>query len=400
MVYDFDNDTGTIIPDTEDVKTETQDEFKAIFGDTLDLSDSTPQGVFISVITLFVEFIARNNTNIANAINPNISSGVFLDIICSFLGIFRLSETFSFFTVPVNVTGVPSTVIPAGSIAQTSEGNQFQTTADVILSAGGTGSIDFIAVLGGAIECSANALTQIVSPVVGWETVDNPVGATLGEEQESDIALRKRRNNTLALQNSATVDAIGSSIQNVANVSQILTALENDTNLTVVNKGVTMSPNSVYFAVSGGTDDDIFNALFIKKNPGCRFVNQFNPRETIIVGEFGQDYVIKFDRPTDITIQVRVTIKSTTETDPASKVKQAIIAYANNEIDGEIGLGLGTDVSPFELSGAVNILFPSINVRKVEISKPSPLVFSTDVIAINVWEEPIITDANITVIIV
>jgi uncharacterized phage protein gp47/JayE len=329
--------------------------------------------------------------------NPNLAVGIFLDIIASTLGIPRKAATYSTFSLPVDVTGVPSTLIPEGSVAATAAGDQFATTGDVTLDGLGQGSVDFIAVESGAVPCGVGQLTQIVSVVPGWETVNNSVAATVGAAQESDTVFRKRRNNAIATQSTATISAILAAIANVDGVSQIITVLENYTGATKIIKGVTMPPHSIYAAVSGGTDSDVADALYNSKPPGPPFLNQYNPVQVDIIGANGQTYEIKFDRPTDVEILVNVTVLAGTVTNPAQKVKDALVQYANNEIDGETGLGLGTSVSPFELAGAINIVYPEIKVLNVEARKLAGGVFSTTTIPINVWEEPILTEANISV---
>ena len=56
-------------------------------------------------------------------------------------------------------------------------------------------------------------------------------------------------------------------------------------------------------------------------------------------------------------------------------------------------------MSPFELGGAINRLYPSIFVLKVEVSYSSPVSYTTDVLPINIYEVATILSGSITVII-
>src|SRR5690606_19635015 len=97
----------------------------------------------------------------------------------------------------------------------------------------------------------------------------------------------------------------------------------------------------------------------------------------------GQTYEVKFDRPEEITVFARFTVRQST-VDAQTIIPSAVRAYADGELNGDSGLTTGTDVSPFELSGAVNIVEPRIFVQKVELSTDGTTWVSSDVpIALN-----------------
>jgi len=74
--YDFVSDTGVIIPDTEVLKEEVQQEYLDVFGEDLNLSDETPEGILISAETSSRTGVATNNAVLANQINPNLAGGL------------------------------------------------------------------------------------------------------------------------------------------------------------------------------------------------------------------------------------------------------------------------------------------------------------------------------------
>jgi len=99
-------------------------------------------------------------------------------------------------------------------------------------------------------------------------------------------------------------------------------------------------------------------------------------------------------------VLARVTIKANTSIlDPQAAIKEAILAFANGEIDGEDGFTVGATVSPFELAGAINKLYPSIFVLKVEVSYSSPISYTTDVLPIEIFEIATIISGSISVVI-
>lgn len=223
--YNYVTSTGTIIPDTSTILTDVQNEYKDVFGADLVVTPDTPQGVLITAEALSRAAVVSNNAAVANEINPNLSAGVFLDAIAALTGIQRTAQTQTLVS-GVTLTGVAGTTIPVGSQAQTAAGDIFSSLSGVTLDVSGNATVNFASVAYGAIPCAANALTQVVSSVLGWETVNNTVAGVLGQSTQSDQALRALRQNTLAFQGVALAEAITSSLYATAGVTS-LSFLEN-----------------------------------------------------------------------------------------------------------------------------------------------------------------------------
>lgn len=400
--YEFVTETGVIVPDTEDLKTEVQDEYKDVFGDELDLDDETPEGVLISAETAARTGVAQNNAALANQINPNINGGIFLDAVWALTGGARQAASRSTFTSPPLLTGVAGTLIPAGSQAQTAAGDLFESVGDVTLDGSGNGSVNFQSVETGAIVALSGTLTTIVSNVLGWETITNPVDATLGVAQQSDVSSRFERKNTLAFQGSALALAVYSAVQAVENVKS-LTFRENKEAAPAVIDNVNLVANSVWACVDGGTDADVAAALLRAKGGGCNWNNgnSANPvTENVVEPTSGQSYVVEFDRPDDVPVLYRVTISQTPINNPQGIITQALLDYANGELDGYDGLVVGADVSPFEASAAINSVEPGINILNVEVTKADVINYQPATIDIELFEQASIDAGSITVVIV
>src|SRR5262249_35563379 len=157
------------------------------------------------------------NAALASQINPNVAGGVFLDAIMALTGMQRTPATRTLVT-NVTLTGIASTVIPAGTLAATSAGDQFQSVSTVTLNPSGTPNVNFQSVQTGPIPCAGSALNTIVSSILGWETVTNNASGTpasvttLGTTTQSDQAARALRANTLAFQGVSLAEAITSAL--------------------------------------------------------------------------------------------------------------------------------------------------------------------------------------------
>ena len=476
-VYNYINETGVIVVDAAFILEQVQNEYRAIFGADLIVTPNTPQGMLITAESLARIALAENNAKLANQINPNLAGGVYLDSIMALTNPFnRLPALQS--VVFATLTGVPGTVIPAGSIvSETGSGddNQFFTVVENTLPDSGTlVNVQFNSVVYGPIPCAVGTLTNIVTAVLGWETVVDSTPVVLGRLAQSDLDARLYRLNTLATQGASTAEAITSEILRTTNTKS-LSFLENTAATTTTVEGVSMVAHSIYVCVndtvagdlgsrsevaavitgtpatvipagsqassngyvfqtlgdvtipgSGTLDPVVFQAvqtgpipvpvnslttivtpvsgwttvnntitaavglpssvaqaIVAKKSAGSAFNNgPGTPISTVVSVPFsGQLMTVLFDVATQIPIIVLVNIKILTSVQNATTaVQNAIVAYAQGQIDGLAGLTVGQNVSAFELAGAVTTLHPGIYVQSLFISvSPSSPVSSAEI---------------------
>lgn len=402
--YKYLDTSGVIVEDTSVIQTDVQNEYKDSFGQDLVTDAETPQGVLITDEVLARSEVARNNAQLANQINPNLSGGIFLKALCAFLGL-EASEG-NYTIVPgVTVNGEAGTIIPLATTIsngpESSGGPLFSPLTIETIGIGGTVSVDFRSLDRADYDITPNTLTYIINGDLGIETVTNPNAGIPGSGEQSDENLKLLRNETLALQGSGFAEAILSELNITPGVTSAR-MLENKSSATTTIQGVSMVGHSMYACVDGGTDVAIAEAITNVKDGGCDYNN--GPGVNIsepITNEFsGQTIDVLFDRPNYIPVQAEVTVViAEAVTDPIVRVKQAIVDYANGLIDGQPGLKIGTTVSAFEFSGAVNRQIPGLFVTDLKIKKVSDPTFSTASIPIAIYERATINSAAIAVVI-
>lgn len=395
--YQYLTETGVILPDTAETLEVVRNEFRTAFGNDLDVSAETPQGVLITGEVLARDAFLRNNADVANQINPNIAGGVFLDAIWGITGGQRFKATPTFVR-NVTLAGVPSTIIPSGAIASVGpSGAQFQLISPVVLANDGTGLGNFQSVDLGAIAVNVSELNQIVTGVLGWETVSNPYAGDTGQPEESDIAARIRRRVTLALQGVALSEAIVSGV-NALPAVRSMAFRENPTSAPVVIDGQNLVAHSVFVCVDGGLDTDIGLMLLRKKSSGAAW----NGNTTVQVTEpySGQVYDVKFSRPDEVLVYMQVYVRAGAPyADVPTTVRDAILAYADGEQEGEDGFVVGGDVSAFEIAGAVNRAAAPIYVTNLLLSTDG-ITYSTTTIPITIGQIATTLAGNIGVTVV
>lgn len=375
--FNFITNQGAIIADTSTTREQVEAEFKEVFGDDFITEPSTPQGALITRIVEERDAVARNNAELANQINPSLAGGIFLDALSALTGSSRRASTKSIINGAI-FGGVPGTIIPEGSIAETGENVQFATTANVIIGSNGQATGSLRAIEYGAISVPANGLNHVASSVLGWETITNPTASVVGSEQESDAELRRRRRQTLALQTTSINEAIVSRLYDIESVHSVY-YLENYENTTLSIRGITLQPHSIWACVYGGTDEEVAKALFDTKTAGTGY----NGNISVLVTDQtnGRQYEVNFDRPDEINVLIRVTATSNT-LDLQSLIPDLVMNYVNGDLEGDSSFKVGTDISPFEISGAINQQEPSIFVKNVELSVVGSGSWSNSTLAI------------------
>lgn len=393
-LYNYITGSGVIVPDTSTLQSEVEAEYRAALGDDLITTPDTPEGLLIASEVAARDAVVRNNAELANQINPNYAGGVFIDALWALTGGRRVETTSSI--AICTVTGTPGTIVTTAVQFRSVAGDVWQAQSEVTLDVNGTAQVEVAAVEPGPVSAASGTITSIVVGVLGLETVTNAQAATLGTLAQSDQAARQQRRQQLGLQGVALPTAIKAALYATDNVRS-LTFRENRTGATEVIDGVTMLPHSIYVCVDGGSDEDVARALLAKKSLGADWNGDV---EVIVIDPSSeQSYPVRFDRPDIIPILVRVTVRVLNPLiNPQTAVRQAILTYANGELEGEDGFTVGTDVSPFELASAVNRQEPGIFVQNLEVALSPGGTFSAATLPIEIFEKASVTESAIQVV--
>jgi uncharacterized phage protein gp47/JayE len=304
---------------------------------------TTPDAVFGQIANIFAEVVGDQNElieTVANQFNPQTASGTFLSQLVLLNGIERKEAEFSSVSLSVTANAAGAT-IPAGSlVSDPVVGEQFATDIEVVVAPSATESVSATAVTAGPIEAAADTLTKIDTPVYGWEIVTNPAAAVAGANEETDPELRVRRTVAASQTGASTVAAIFTAVNNIDEVED-LKVFANNTSSAV--DGV--PPQHIFLIVLGGADNDIAQALFETVAAGIGYYNRGVPATSVDVNYSdpvtGDTYLIKFERPTDVTIDIDIDLDIDPEIYPPDGddlIKAAILAYF--EANQTIGVDL------------------------------------------------------------
>lgn len=392
--YQYVTSTGMILPDTATIIDEVNAEWRQAFGQDFVVDPQTTQGAIIAGDVELRDGTVRNNVAQANQINPDYAGGVWLDALWALTAGKRRGATFSRLA-GVILGGQPLTPIPAlTAFTVRNTGAVFLTVAATVIGPLGTVSVDCLAAQSGPVACPAGELDGIATGVLGLESVTNPTDAVIGKVQESDVASRRRRRQTLALQSVSIVGAIISRLYDTDGVNS-LQFRENVKKVDQVIDGIPLVANSVWACVDGGSAIDIGTALLGTKTMGAAYNGAVEI--TVTDPASGQLYEVAFDRPTYVPVFLRISARYN-NTNGGTIIPDAVMQYKNGELEGDAGFVVGADVSPFEIAGAVNQVEPRIFVTKVEISTDAGTTWSTSELDIALDHMATLTRSSIIVV--
>lgn len=326
--------------------------FKDTFGEDLSTDSETAQGQIIGITAETLAEIDEAFAQLNSAFGINSAGGSHLDDLFSLADVTRKTSTVS--TVTATLTGVAGTTIPAGSRAKTTSGDEFALRRDALIPAGGSVEGIFAATRRGAITIAANTLTQIVTVVNGWETINNPQAGVEGVDSETDSAFRTRGKNQLAQNATGTSTSLQAALTKIGvSRSRII---DNDSSAAIVREGLgSIAAHAIAAIVEGGLDNDVAQAIADNKTLG-------SPTHGSSNGTTSDGRTIRFTRVAEFPIALTLTVTTNDlfPNDGVNLIKRALVDFADSNF--HIGEGVDTEQLRVPIYSVLGVSLNTINV--------------------------------------
>lgn len=205
--------------------------------------------------------------------------------------------------------------------------------------------IQFATVDDGDILIPNGVVTKIVKAVAGMTAVVNVGPYIAGRHAETDIEFRRSYADKIYNRSSSMVESIRSAI--LSNVQGILSCAvyQNDSN---VVDSMGRWPHSVEVVVDGGDATEIAQQILDTKAGG---ISSFGSVEVTLPGEYGEEIVVRFNRPAYVKVWFKVGVTLSRTTNPPINYVELI----KNQILEKVGeLEAGDSVIPQNFHLAVS----------------------------------------------
>ncbi len=361
----------------DEIKTDLENDELANIGSDFGIAPEDVAGQFNGIVARQLGIAWENLEAAYEGFDPDAAEGRLLEMLAKLTGTFRNGDTPSEVVLTCDLD-IGTELIPNEHYAAIEDHTDIRWTpsptlypSNYVAVVGGAQPVTFISELLGPIDGFAGTINVIATPLVGWNSVVNPVDAELGLNVDTDPGFRLRRERELAAIGSSTVRGIAAKVSKAFFAQlQTLTVYENDTDTTDVN-GV--PPHSVEVLIFDGdvptiVDNALAQVIFDSKAGGIQSYGTTTAQAIALVNGVEVSKPVKFTRAEQLLVYLEIDITKKTLYVGDVKAAESIAISANARF------GPGNTVVASILEGFAADLAGVFDVTAVRLGlAPSPV---------------------------
>jgi hypothetical protein len=392
--------SGPIVPDESSILTGVLADSNAAFGGNMNIANEdgtpntkTPQGQLAQSTTAIIAAKNDDMLEVVNGVDPDTSTGRWQDGIGRIYFIER--EPALPTALQVACGGLVNTPIPVGARIKDQSSNVILCTQAGVIPSSGTITLGFAYATTGPIAIPAANQVSISQAIPGWDTV-SVVSGVIGRNVESRADFEYKRRQSVAKNSKGTVPSVRGSVLGVSGVLDAYVT-DNPSGSPVTIGAVTIPAHCMYVGVYGGAAQDIGNAIWIKRGPGCDY---YGNTPVTVYDTDGYDppypqYTVKYQTltPTPILFAVQVVNNPALPSNYVQLIQNAIVA-AFTGADGGSRARSGMTMFAGRYYPGVMAVDPSVELLSIQLGISSA---NQNSLVIGIDQTPTITAANISV---
>jgi uncharacterized phage protein gp47/JayE len=335
-------ENGITLQSFQELRADLQQSWIDTFGNAIDLSPSSPDGLHIDLECKTITSISQAIQAIASNLDRNTATGFWLEILASYMNITRKGASYS--TINPTFSGTSGTVIPLGTtISCAGVTSNYETTEEATVGIDGTVLIPCQALTIGSISAPSGTWTMVSSTPSGI-TVLALTSGSVGLDIETDSELRLRMNNYSG-SGLATYNTMLSYMENMEGVSSVTLDLNDED----VTDDAGLPAHRFQFFITGtATNTEIANGIWHCKPAG---IKPFGSESGIATDAAGKPHIMYWDIPTTSPLWVKITLSQYSEEslpeDWEGQIRANIVSWAETEFTS------GKDVIPKRFYGTI-----------------------------------------------
>ena len=364
------DESGIHLPNYKDRLDDLIAGYKVVFGSDVYIEPDSMDYQLLSIVAKCWDDLNGVILDSYNARNPNFATDSALDLLVPLNGIIRKPATSS--SVVLTLEGSAGKTLPAGMQAIDGDSHVWEIQEEVTFDENGHATATAYCMETGAISAAIGAINEINTAHLHWYSVTNEAPAKLGNEIETDAALRKRRAASVSLPSRSILSGIIGALINVPGVNSV-NVVENST-----ETAGEIPAHAICAVLDGGEDADIAKALWLKKSPGCTL---YGTEQVVYVDEYDHENVINFSRARYVNVSIHITLRTFAEYEPSlltEDIPKAVAEHVNS-------LGVGDDLIVGLLHGIIfganKASYPIFSISNLYVSGNGESIQSDSLIA-------------------
>ena len=316
---------GFLAPGAPLVLEGVQLDYNAAFGGNLSYTLTTPQGQLSSSEAALIVNFNSIFVYYTNQVDPAYATGRMQDAIARIYFIERLPAEPT--VLQVACSGAQGVNITTAATVSDGAGNIYQCTEAGEIPSGGSITLPFAALVPGPLAIPESV--SIYQSIPQWDSA-TIVSGVIGQNTETRSQFEARRIQSVAKNAVGILTSIRGAVLALPGVLDVYVT-ENVSSSPATIGGVSLAANSLYVAVVGGVAQDIANAIWSKKSPGCAYNG--NTAVTVVDSNSGYSpplpsYQVSFEIPAALPILFAVAIANGPQVpaDAVTQIQNAIIA--------------------------------------------------------------------------
>lgn len=242
--------SGVVISDFPAIRTALLTRFKEIYGEDIDLSSASADGVYVNTLALMINNILQSFKQYYDNLDVRTASGIYLDNLCALTNIRRKPATNSRASVELTLdANEPNDYITKSITLADKNGNFWSVTSvdDMVFKPGIPQSIIVESETPGQIVANASWIDRLVNSEVNM-IVNQKDNAEIGSYAESDDELKVRRQETLSGAGQSILESLAGALYDINGIEDVL-IYNNDTLLPIKSKDNTNVPSHAVYIV-------------------------------------------------------------------------------------------------------------------------------------------------------
>ena len=268
---------GIFVADYSQVRSAITERFKEIYGQDIDLSTASGDGIYVETLCLMISNILQSFKQFYAQLDVRTASGPYLDALCALSNVYRKAETYSTCSVILTLDeNTPNAWTTKEVNLADKNGNiwSYSTQDGITFEPGVPQTVVVTCEKAGPVRADSGWIDRLVENNIVM-TINQSLAADLGSYAESDTELRARRNSSLGATGNTVLETMIGTLYTLNGIDDVK-IYNNDSNAAITAlDGTSIAVHDIYVVLRQQAnvsiaDSLICSSIYEKLTPGIK----------------------------------------------------------------------------------------------------------------------------------